>query len=330
MKARFNFMTRPGYKKVIADYQNGVKSIINKNKMSVKDEVINEEVKEIISNTHSSMQQFVKSEKERINKDMATLRSSYKRSKSVYSNPQEEILRRQDFDLELNTMSDNDIVNFLSDPERTPTEYELRKIASHDKLSSETQVRVTRRLNEIKRPYEQDESYQQLSKSLQEIELIDKPLAKDLMMYFPKGDNQVSNVYLSSLNMIQNKPYELGKEFDKIGEALDFLSEVETREIPVKERTQLSNVVEKENKLKYDDFDPRVIRGTKEFDIRDRFNYLKERYNDKTSDRFDIMKDDYNIEEHLNYLEQQHDKRMASDSAFKEQYKAASNKETEE
>ncbi|MFC0233931.1 hypothetical protein ACFFIF_08015 [Vagococcus entomophilus] len=330
MKARFNFMTRPGYKKVIQDYQNGVKSIISKNKMSVKDEVIDEEVKEIINNTHSSMQQFVKSERKRINKDMATLRSSYKRSKSVYSNPQEEILRRQDFDLELYTMSDNDIERFLSDKERTPSEYELRKIASRNNLSSEIQVRVTKKLNILKRPYEQDGHYQELSKALQEIELIDKPLSRDLMMYFPKGDNQVSNVSLRSLNLIQNKPHELGKEAERVNEALNFLSEVETGEIPVKERTQLSSVVEKENKLKYDDFDLRAIRGTKEFDIRDRFTYLKERYNDKSSDRFDIMKDDYNIEEHLNYLEQQHDKRMANDSAFKEQYEAASNKETEE
>lgn len=322
MDVRFNFMTRPGYKKIISDYQNGVKSIMSKNNMDVKEEVINEEVKEIINETYSNMQQFVKSERERINKEMSTLRSSYKSSKSVYSNPQEEILRRQDFDLELNSMSDSDIVTFLDDSERTPTEYELRKIATHDKLSSETQARVTRELNNLKRPYEQDGKYQELSKALQQIELIDKPTAKDLMLYFPKGDNQVSNCYPSSLSMIQNKPDELNKEFNKVGEALGALSKIEAREMPATEQSRLSSVIEKENKRQYDDFDLRAIKGTDEYTIEDRFRYLKERYNDETTDRFDVLKDDYNIVEHLNYLEQQHDKRMTSDSEFKNQYES--------
>lgn len=134
MEARFNFMTRPGYKKIIADYQNGLKSIISKNKMSVKEVVINEEVNELIKNTHLSVQRFVKSEKELLNNEMTSIRESYKRSKSVYSNPQEEILRRQDFDLELSAMRDGDVMAFLSDKERTPSEYELRKIASLDKF----------------------------------------------------------------------------------------------------------------------------------------------------------------------------------------------------
>lgn len=329
MKARFNFMTRPEYKKIIADYQNGLKSIISKNKMSVKEVVINEEVNELIKNTHLSMQQFVKSEKELLNNEMTSIRESYKRSKSVYSNPQEEILRRQDFDLELSAMRDDDVMAFLSDKERTPSEYELRKIASLDKFSSETQARVTSHLNLLKRPYEQDSRYQKLNASLVQLEIIDKQSVRSLLLYFPSGDNQTSNISLTSLNTMQNNLYELGKEFDRVNEALNSLSEVEIRETPKKERTQLSSITEKTKQREYDNFDSRAIKGSSDYDITHRFKYLRERYDDKTSDRFDIMKDDYDVEAHYKYLEEQHDKRMKYDSEFKEQYETAAKEATE-
>lgn len=128
---------------------------------------------------------------------------------------------------------------------------------------------------------------------------------------------------------MQNNLYELGKEFDRVNEALNSLSEVEIRETPKKERTQLSSITEKTKQREYNNFDSRAIEGSPDYDITHRFKYLKERYDDKTSDRFDILEDGYDIQEHYKYLEEQHDKRMKYDSEFKEQYEATVKEVTE-
>ncbi|MGL9815789.1 hypothetical protein [Enterococcus sp. DIV0098] len=327
-KKEFSFMYNSEYKKVIESMKKGLKQVRELVSYDSKEERINSTIYEITSNLKNDMQEFVKNNQKRINQQKEAIEKSYAKSRNVYENPTEELLRRQDFDMEIASMSEDEILDLIQKPGRTFTSYELNKIYSLDVKTTEIKTVVKRAINENRHPYLKDLKYQKLLKEEQELSLIDtvdRP-SNSILFYVPSNNQQgYTTIGLSSL-FIDFREHELNKKIDLLTTSLEIepSDEVKTFSVGLGNLIEEEVVIDKPKKV-YEDFDSRIFKGASDFNVSDRFKYLKERFNDKTTDRFDITKDSYNISDHMDFLEGQHAKKMASDVNYREAYQNAEN-----
>ncbi|EAC5359975.1 hypothetical protein B1N40_17920, partial [Listeria monocytogenes] len=157
-----------------------------------------------------------------------------------------------------------------------------------------------------------------------ELALIDAKSVQNAMLYIPSNSPQgYKSVGLNSLFMIQD-----ANDFNKKTEMLSQCLSIDPENVT--KTFSSENVYDRDlNKLlekpqnKYEDFDTRIFKASKNYDVTDRFKYLKERFDDKETDRFDVTKDGYDIMQHLDYLEGQHVKKMQSDASYRESYQKA-------
>lgn len=323
----FSFMYRPEYKKVFEELSNGMKRVKVLHRYDSKEQRTQQTIDDIKQNAFKVLQNFVKSEKNRIRIEMDKIEKSYKITKNTYADPQSELLRRQDFDLEIANADRTKIIEMLKDADRNYSVYELNKIMATAQ-SNDIKAIAKRRLDEVKEPYIKDPVYQQLNLELSHLSLLNKPSEK-LLLWYPSEDspNGYRTVGLNSLNTATNSKkvaIEFEELFSGISQSLDTLYKSQPT---VKYSDQLDNykakeIKKREDALNYTNYDSRAIRGSKNFDIVDRFKYLKERYGNEDN-RFDPLRDDYDVNIHYQWLEAQHDKRMKTDSSFAENYKNA-------
>lgn len=328
-KKEFSFMYNSDYKDVIESMKKGLKQVSELVSYDSKEERINSTVYEITSNLKNGIQKFVENNQKRINQQKEAIEKSYAKSRNVYENPTEELLRRQDFDMEIASMSEDEILELIQKTGRTFTNYELNKIYSLDVKNEEIKTVVKRAINENRHPYLNDVKYRTLLKEEQELALIDTTdrASNSILFYLPSNNQQgYTTIGLNSLFMDFNE-HELNKKIDLLTASLEIEPSDEVKTFSV----GFGNLIEEEmaiNKSKkvYEDFDSRIFKGSNEFNLSDRFKYLKERFDDKTTDRFDVTKDTYDISEHIDFLEGQHAKKMASDESYREAYQNAEQK----
>lgn len=322
-KREFSFMYQPKYKEIIRDAQKGLKHLKNLIDFDSKEERINQTRNDLRAIAAKSIQDFVKAERQRITEQKQSIEQSYAKARNVYKNPTEELLRRQDFDMEVSAMDNTEIAKLIQTPGRTFTMYELNKLHSLN-LDSESKARVKSAINKNKNPHLEDVKYQQLQKEAAELALIDAKSVQNAMLYIPSNSPQgYKSVGLNSLFMIQD-----ANDFNKKTEMLSQCLSIDPENVT--KTFSSENVYDRDlNKLlekpqnKYEDFDTRIFKASKNYDVTDRFKYLKERFDDKETDRFDVTKDGYDIIQHLDYLEGQHVKKMQSDASYRESYQKA-------
>lgn len=323
-KREFSFMYKPQYKAAVKMLQKGLKQMSQLVEYDSKEKRIQETKSEICNAVKNQLIQFVSEEKKRIAEQKLSIEKSYARSRSVYENPTEELLRRQDFDMEVATMDENEIMAFLKTPGRTFTSYELNKIYSLDVKNTEIKARVKHAINENRYPYLKDIKYQKLVKQENDLALIDDKSAQNTLLYLPANTPQgYTTLGLTSVFMNLDK-HEMSKKVSILDDSLAIKpsDEIETFATGLRKSIKEESISEKPKRV-YNDFDSRIFRGSSDFDIADRFKYLEERFDDKSTDRFNKIKENYSVMDHMDFLEGQHAKKIASDSKYREAYQNA-------
>ncbi|WP_430598333.1 hypothetical protein [Enterococcus sp. AZ177] len=322
-KRTFSFMYQPEYKKIIKELADGLEQVKILHRFDSKEERIRDTANLMAEATFVKLQSFVETEKKRLNSQMEKIKSSYKKTRNKYENPQEEILRRQDFDMSLSNLGELQVKAMLQEKDREFTEYELKKIMSHKWNDSSIKSRAKAILTTVKEPYTNDVAYQEAVSELAQLQLIDKPLPASTLLYVPSDNNSgYTTLGLSRVGRaaeLKADTIELQADLNEAVKEMDGLVRTQTSSQAM-DQLQDVHKQQKNESYTYTDFDSRVIPNSPDYDITHRFKYLRERYNDNTNDRFNATRGDYDIMLHLKWLEAQHDKKMKSDEEFSAKY----------
>lgn len=334
MKQRtFAFMYQDEYKKIMNNLPGKIDELLTLQQYDSKEERITETTNQIVDSTFQEMRQFVKNEKTRLTTQMNQVVNSYKKTRNKYDNPQKELLRRQDFDLELANMNEAQLKDKLNDFSMEFTAYEINKIMSLDWRDDSIKARAKSLLSAINEPYTKDVLYQEAVSELAQLDLIDSSSIRDMLLYVPSENTLgYTTIKLDNIKLFSENEHEIKEFQNKINAGINELDTLKRVGTSITGSDRLEEVHENEmsKKYAYSDFDSRAIPNSPEYDIYDRFKYLKERYNDEKTNRFDPLRDDYDITPHLKWLEAQHEKRLQQDEEFAQQYAKAVEEATNE
>ncbi|EGO8121907.1 hypothetical protein FAD93_002379 [Enterococcus faecalis] len=319
----FSFMYKPKYKEIIQSLQEGIKQVERLNEYDSKEERIRETTSSIVEQAKQKLDDFVKTERNQLANQKKAIEKSYIQSRNVYENPTEELLRRQDFDMEISAMSESEIMDFLKTEGRQFTAYELNKIHSLNVKNEEIKITVKQAIKENRYPYLNDLKYQRLTQEENELALIENKPLQQAMLYLPSNNAQgYKTLSIKSLFMSVDKQ-ELKQKKAMIEESLFIKPSISVETFTTGLATNQLKKIEENTQMKYKDFDSRAIRGSEAFNISDRFDYLKERFDDKHTNRFDPIKENYDIGAHLDFLEGEHTKKMQQDENYRKAYEEA-------
>ncbi|EFU74344.1 hypothetical protein [Enterococcus italicus] len=323
-RKEFSFMFNKQYQAIIKEAQKEMKQIKQLIDYDSKEERLNQAISDSKKNTVNAIQDFVKSQKQAIKDQQTAIEQSYAKARNTYKNPTEELLRRQDFDMEVGSMDQSEIATLVHTPGRTFTTYELNKLYSLD-VDSTTKSLLKAAINKNKHPYREEEKYQYLQKEAAELELISNESIQRAILYLP-SESAIGFETISVNTLFSFKDnYEYEQKNQTIENALAIVPTNETTQVYSRQSSSLSELAgirEKPERV-YEDFDPRIFKSSSNYDITDRFKYLKERFNENDTDRFDVTKENYSIYDHLDYLEGQHAKKLKTDTNYREAYQKA-------
>lgn len=324
-----NFMYKPEYREIIKSLQEGAKSIKTLVGYDSNDERMRNTKDSIVTDIRKKVTTFAKSEKDRITTELISIEKSYSNSRGVYKNPTEELLRRQDFDMEIATMAEDDIKKMISESKRELNNYELNKLYSLEYKDSTIKARLKASIDQLKNPHRSDKYYQELQKELAEIDLLDSTgLGRHQLMYIPSNTPQGYTSIRLQTFLDSREMHTIKGHINMLEQALN-VEPVKTIGITDENtKRELQKFTDKEQKalkkeMKYEDFDPRIFKGGKEYEIGDRFRYLKERFDDTETDRFSPLNPNYNVLDHITYLEARHSEMLSSDDKYRAAYEAA-------
>ncbi|MCQ8264107.1 hypothetical protein [Streptococcus suis] len=250
---------------------------------------------------------------------METIEKRYKNTRSVYSDPQAEILRRQDFDLEFSAMEYNEIVELLSDEKRDFTDYELKKINAHYRRDLKIQTLLDSQKLKRKEQYKNDPEYQKYFEEFQTLQAF-RGIGLG-MVYFPSDEDSKGYVTENLESILDSEQYahSLSNQIQKVGQLLGNIPTMKDSNPTVFTKALSAK------KMEFEEFDERIFEESPNYDITIRFKYLKERLDDTTTDRWDFTRDDYDAYQHYQYLEGRHEQKMKNDSSYKQRYISAKN-----
>lgn len=319
------------YKNILMNYKQLLQSIENMVGQEIKPERIEREhasqFKEILDKTKDFQRV---SEQERQNKQ-AIIRKRYKNTKKEYENPQLELLRRQDFDAELATLTKGEIADILSDTERDFTEYELRTIIQKypNKKGADTNAisLAKQRLQLIQDKYIFDPEYEELVEELQYLKLLSVGLV--LFDNTEKGYEILNPVYKEFFLTQKRNGYLTGNLQEYIKKLTLAISLIKPKQGITKEFTTFEDIAKKESQYEIKEGDTRVFRESPDYDTVIRFKYLRERFN-SGDNRFDFRRDDYDPMSHFTWLEQQHKTKLEQDTAYHNAYSVLKQKALQE
>lgn len=318
------FLGNKNYQSILNDYHKAMKTILTLREYDTKEDRIQAEKEQKQQELFEATRSFVNSESQKLRETIHEIKKRYANTNSIYKDPQSEILKRQDFDLEIGMMSELQIKDFLRDSDRQFSSYELNKIGNQFKESVEVVSLVKFLKGNIVPDYQKDTAFQEANSKLNQLSLIDKKTLRELMLYIPADNhNDFATVNLNGIDLngafdsIEN----LKSRMNNFDEALKHLPKVENSweaDLSKHYREQTAK-----NEKEYQDFDERIFKTSKSYDIFDRFKYLKERFDNSETDLFNPEREDYSVVSHMSYLEKQHDKKLATDPEYKEMYQKA-------
>lgn len=126
-------------------------------------------------------------------------KAAFTKSHTQYNNPQAEILKRQDFDIKLATMTQNDLTDFVNNLDNHPllSSYELNKLilAAKGNLQLTEKLMAYKNANFYEREYERQPEWQQVQRTL----VTAKGWLKGDTMWFLDDDNHLQILNVDSL-----------------------------------------------------------------------------------------------------------------------------------
>lgn len=314
-----NFMKNEEYIGIVEDYLKGVKRIEKLKEHDSKESRIQNEKKELASSLIDRTRKFYSKRNKAIDKNINRIKNSYKNKKTKYEDPAVELLRRQDFDMEVSSLTDLQLQEVAKDTSRELSRYELNKLGTLLK-GKDGHGAVLSRLSLQKPPYSNDVNYQKYVREKEELDLI-RPQQANTALYFPKGDS-MGMFLIATVDSIDRKDAaQISLIKNTLREGIDWMKENST-EVDHQTLITEKKKEEKEEEVKfniYKDDDPRIDRDSEEYDVVTRFKYLKERYHDPEKSVYDPSSQDYDPYEHKEYMEQLHEKATANSETSEEE-----------
>lgn len=324
MAINAKFAYKAGYKAIYADYTATVDKLEKMRKWQTDKQVVKKEVEDYNNRTAQKLAELKRSTLAELTSKAEQIKNRYKNTKKTYDNPQAELLRRQDFDMELSFLDRQGAENLLFEEGQNLTAYELNAIRGKFGDSAIIRTTVERYKKELETTHETDPTY---ADNMEQIGVLN--LLNGMASYIPtaEGFNFVDLTITP---------------FTPKGEVYDLLKQAQTAREPRALAEQeakaldINTRAERVKKLEYPELDSRIFRGAEGFDITHRFKYLRERLA-VDNDRWDITRADYDPLDLMAWLEDQHAQKMDNDPHYKALYQEAerqatyaSNRPTEE
>lgn len=309
----------PVYKAIIKDYLDGLERLIKFKKWDTERSRVIKEMTELQEQLAQKFEDFRETKISEYTQQMSFIESRHKNTRSIYTDPQAEMLRRQDFDLEFETWDANDTYTYLNDEEKDFSSYELAKIRNRYKNDARIQNLLFKRMEDAELSFTLDPEYKKLNEMVS-ILTMTRGVGLDIV-YLPSENEDGFEALNLSLNNIDKEIWEIEKEIANVSDSLKNIPS-ETKA----EWEQLKGLVKESNapkQLTYEEFDERIFRGTEIFDPTVRFKYLKERFDDTTTDRWDIGRKDYDVLAHSRFLENKHELKLRNDLDYAQRYYSA-------
>lgn len=315
MTLQLNYAKTNEYKAIFKKYLDGVIEWRKKAAYDVRPEVIEAFRKNLKKETEKAYNDYKNKKMTEARQQMEVIEKQFKNTRNTYKDPQAEILRRQDFDLEFSIMAREDIIELLSDEQRNFSNYELKKI----QVAYPGDVKIATLLDnqQLKRDNQwlEDPFYKEWQ---QDYLILFQTKSEGLdIVYFPNNsDNGYTfenlDLFLSSNQHVTALDYHI----QKISQLINEIPTVKKADKPAFFKP------EPVKKMEFEEFDDRIYRISPNYDITIRFKYLKERFDDTTTDRWDFTRDDYDAYRHLQFLEKRHDLKLQNDEEYRKQYYA--------
>ncbi|MFH0357946.1 hypothetical protein ACHBHL_05525 [Streptococcus sp. A27] len=315
MTLQLNYAKTNEYKAIFKKYLDGVIEWRKKVAYDVRPEVIETFRKKLKKETEEANNDYKNKKMTEARHQMEVIEKQFKNTRNTYTDPQAEILRRQDFDLEFSIMDREDIIELLSDEQRNFSNYELKRIQAaypdDYKIASLLENQQLKRDGQwLEDPFykEWQQDYSVLFQT--------KTAGLDIV-YFPNNsDNGYTfenlDLFLSSNQHVTALDYHI----QKISQLINEIPTVKKADKPAFFKP------EPVKKMEFEEFDDRIYRISPNYDVTIRFKYLKERFDDTTTDRWDFTRDDYDAYRHLQFLEKRHDLKLQNDEEYRKQYYA--------
>jgi hypothetical protein len=247
--------------------------------------------------------------------EQKTIETRYKNTRSKYPDPQAEILRRQDFDLEMAEWDANEALYQLKDDGREFSSYELAKIKAKFDFNHEVKSTVITLQDKKLRPHEQDDRWQSLN---EQAAILQTTSGAELgLLYLPANNPAGYEVFDLSLRNYRFEPHEMAERINDIKNALSV-----TPDDLTSDRIELTSYgqVLKNQGLKYAEFDPIIFKGNKDYSVTDRHKYLQERLDDPNSTEWDFNNPGYDAYQHYLDLERRHAEKLENEPDYAERY----------
>lgn len=203
----YNYMTTPEYKGFIKQHIEDLKTLKNFDIYYTDLNKVAEEKQKMEKDLNEKIKTYYENEIQKLDTQLKNIELQCINSTEKYSDPQAEILARQDFDLELANMDIYEATRILEDNRRILSKYEVSKIELNFKDTDYTRFKTALfiRKRELSESYELNSDYQE-KKALRNILNVLKNRAVELF-YIKDGSEKGYSAYNLSV---------LGRDFREI------------------------------------------------------------------------------------------------------------------
>lgn len=171
MKQIIKYLHTRSYKELLEKYGNMVSTLQKMNRQGFKDEIIQNKYNELINDYRKAKENEKTSLRRKTEANLAQIKKVLANPPKSYQNPVEEQLKRQDFDIKLELMSRNDVIDLLKSG-AVFSEYELNKMRLAFKDSPEIKVLTDNLAESADKPYLASDDYIANTKVLNNINLL--------------------------------------------------------------------------------------------------------------------------------------------------------------
>ncbi|MGO0053095.1 hypothetical protein PWH33_07985 [Streptococcus suis] len=181
---KFDYTRTPEYKNILTQAVNSLRKKRQLLEFDSKTSRIIAETVTMRTGLSEAYKAYMNSYRNKIEKQMQELAEKYRNQAEDYTDPQLEILRRQDFDLEVSMWDKNEALAQLQDEYRTFSNYELKKLRQLFGTDMAVRGEIIR-LEADKPSLEKDEKYQDLSEQMAVLNTIRNAGLRTIFVYNP-------------------------------------------------------------------------------------------------------------------------------------------------
>ncbi|HFI0565305.1 TPA: hypothetical protein ACGO3U_000756 [Streptococcus suis] len=214
---KFDYTRTPEYKNILTQAVNSLRKKRQLLEFDSKTSRIIAETVTMRAELSEAYKAYMDSYRDKIEKQIQELAEKYRKQEESYIDPQAEILRRQDFDLEVSMWDKNEALAQLQDEYRTFSNYELKKLRQLFGTDMAVRGEIIR-LEADKPSLEKDEKYQDLSEQMAVLNTIRNASLRTIFVYNPA----ISTSHTLDLELEENTIYDIDKKIQDIQTALTY------------------------------------------------------------------------------------------------------------